>query len=510
MWGMDMWFNEGIGVPKSSTLPPVSDMILPTERSNWKVQMKEKRISERDYQEMALREESHVFDHKAFSISGKGVQKIGVAFANADGGDFIVGIADVKESPDVNLRWQGHSIEDFNGHIQALSEITPTLFSEYTLLSVEGRSGHVLLVAIEKSAEVHRTAAGLVYQRKGAQSLKLTDDQIQELSFAKGATSFEDYTVSSTRAEEVFESKQLATFLGSYAPHSEPLEFVLNQNLIDRTSLDPRVAGIVLFCDNPPAFMPRKCSVRITRYTTKNDDPERDSLESSETLEAPLYPLIKQAVEKVTSIMSSVNVWTVSGLKTLEYPSEAIWEIIANAFIHRDYSISDDIQILIFNDRIEVLSPGRLPGHVTPENILNTRFARNSKIVRTLSRYPNPPNRDLGEGLNTAFQKMKDWKLRPPQISQDDSHVRVVIPHISLASATDAILEFLQHHDTITNRQAREMTGIRSENAMKNEFYKLRDRGRLEMVPDKKGSSAAWQLPNSDQDGDDQWVQSQE
>jgi ATP-dependent DNA helicase RecG len=246
--------------------------------------------------------------------------------------------------------------------------------------------------------------------------------------------------------------------------------------------------------------MPRKCAVRITRYKTKEDDPERDHLESSVTIKGPLYNIIKQTVDKVTEIMSTVNVWTTTGLQTLQYPHEAIWEIIAHAFIHRDYSISDDVQILIFDDRISVVSPGRLPGYVTPKNILSARFSRNSKIVRTLAKYPDPPNKDLGEGLNTAFQRMKDWKLRPPDITEDDNYVHVVIPHIALASATDSILEFLISHPTITNRQAREITGIRSENAMKNEFYKLRDAGKLEMVPELKGSSAAWRIANAHTD----------
>lgn len=142
--------------------------------------------------------------------------------------------------------------------MQALSEIKPTLSDEYVLVSVDGRPGHVLLVTIEKSAEAHKTAANDVNQRKGAQSLKLSNEQVQEMSFAKRATTFEDFTVSSTRAEQVFESGQMTSFLASYAPHSEALEFVINQNLVDRTSLDPRVAGIMLFCDNPAAFMPRK------------------------------------------------------------------------------------------------------------------------------------------------------------------------------------------------------------------------------------------------------------
>jgi ATP-dependent DNA helicase RecG len=459
--------------------------------------MKTKMVSEADYIALAEKDENHFFDHKAIAISGKKVQKIATAFANADGGDFIIGIADVAEQLFVAQRWQGAAPESFNSHIQALNEIKPSLQADYLFLTCEGKAGQVLQVTVEKSPDVHRTASGDVYLRKGAQSLKLNDDQIKELSFAKGATSFEDYLVPSVLPDEVVDSPVLAGFLEGYAPQTAPYDFAFGQNLIDRTTFDPRVAGILLFSESPSAFMPRKCAVRITRYKTKEDDPERDHLESSVTIEGPLYSIIRQTVDKVTEIMSTVNVWTTTGLQTLQYPPEAIWEIIANAFIHRDYSISDDVQILIFDDRISVISPGRLPGYVTPKNILSARFSRNSKIVRTLAKYPDPPNKDLGEGLNTAFQRMKDWKLRPPEITEDDNYVHVVIPHIALASATDSILEFLASHPTITNRQARDITGIRSENAMKNEFYKLRDAGKLEMVPELKGSSAAWRLKSS-------------
>ncbi|HEY3627945.1 MAG TPA: hypothetical protein VGL00_16775, partial [Terracidiphilus sp.] len=100
----------------------------------------------------------------------------------------------------------------------------------------------------------------------------------------------------------------------------------------------------------------------------------------------------------------------------------------------------------------------------------------------------------LGEGLNTAFQKMMEWKLRRPEICEDGNYVRVVIPHTPLATPAEAILEFLSHNPMITNRQAREITGIRSENTMKREFYALRDAGVIEMIPELKGSSAAWRL----------------
>jgi ATP-dependent DNA helicase RecG len=254
------------------------------------------------------------------------------------------------------------------------------------------------------------------------------------------------------------------------------------------------VSAALLFHPCPSAVIPRKCAVKITRYETKEDDPERDHLAEQITIEGALYPLINETVHAVEKIMSSVKIWTPDGLKNLNYPPEAIWEVIVNALIHRDYSISDDTQILIYNNRIEVLSPGRLPGYVTVENILDARYARNSKIVRTLNRYKEAPNKDLGEGLNTTFQKMKEWGLKSPSITEEGNYFKVTLPHIPLAAPTEAILNFLKNNDTIANQQARDITGIKSENLVKVEFYKLRDEGFIERVPGLKGPKSAWQL----------------
>jgi ATP-dependent DNA helicase RecG len=459
--------------------------------------MNRKTLTEKDVASLLTRDEDHFFDRKALTASGRTVQKIAVAFSNADGGEFVVGIADEADEPVPENRWNGAGkVEDFNAHIQALNEIKPPLpNAEFSVLEASGRKGLVLLVRVEKSSEVYQTADGTVYIRKGAQSLPVKEhERILELQFAKDAASFEDQILPNTPTEEVSEGIELQKFLSEYSPKSDPLEFALNQNLVDRKTWEPKVAGILLFNDSPAAVMPRKCSVKVVRYETKEDDPERDHLKSTVTLEGPLYPLIHETVKVVTDTMSSVAVWSTTGLKTLQYPPEAVWEIIVNAIIHRDYAISDDVQVRIFDNRIEVISPGKLPGYVSVQNILNVRYSRNSKIVRNLARYPSPPNKDLGEGLNTAFQKMKEWRLREPEIVEDGNYVRVTIPHIPLAAPTEAILEFLKHNPTITNRQAREITGIRSENLVKIEFYKLRDEDLLEMVPDLKGPAAAWRL----------------
>jgi len=356
-------------------------------------------------------------------------------------------------------------------------------------------STYVLHIQVEKSQSVHQTADGTVYERKGAQSLPIKDaSKITALGFAKGASSYEDMQVDAAEAEDIVDSDEIKIFLSEYAPKTDPLDLSISKNLIDRKTFKPKACGLLLFANDPSGVFPKKCSVKIIRYETKEDDPERDHLSFTETVEGPLYTLIKKSVERVTEIMSSISVWTTEGAKSMQYPPETLWEIVVNAIIHRDYSVSDDVQIIIFDNRIEVLSPGRLPGFVNRENILDVRYARNPKIVGILSKYKDAPNKDIGEGLNTAFQKMKEWKMRSPEILEEGNYLRVIIPHASLATPQEAIIEFLSKNDTITNKQARDITGIKSENAVKSEFYKLRDTGKIEMIPELKGNKAAWRM----------------
>ncbi|MBC6610972.1 putative DNA binding domain-containing protein [Hymenobacter sp. BT507] len=458
--------------------------------------MKTLTISGNDALELSTKEESHFYDRKAAEIKPASLQKHAVAFANADGGDVIIGIADDKDEPDPVKRWKGlKDVEDFNSIFQVLAEVNPSITYSATFLVCPEKPGVILRLTIEKSDKVHSTSDKTVYVRRSAQSLPLKDPiKIQELSFAKGESSFEDYIINDAVPEDIFDSKEIRNFLKDYSPHTDPIDFTVGQNLVNRKDFSPRSAGILLFADNPSVVIPRKCAVKITRYETSDLDPTRDHLREQYSLEGPLYSLIQETVDKITQVMADVVTWTARGLHAVAYPPETIWEIVVNALIHRDYSISDDVHVLVFDNRIEVLSPGKLPGYVTVDNILEARFSRNSKIVRTLNRYKNPPNKDMGEGLDTAFKRMSEMQLSEPIIRVENNYVRVIISHTKIASAEVSILDFLQHNTQITNSIVRNMTGIRSENTVKDVFYKLSKRNIIERVPGLNGNLAAWRL----------------
>lgn len=143
-------------------------------------------------------------------------------------------------------------------------------------------------------------------------------------------------------------------------------------------------------------------------------------------------------------------------------------------------------------------SPGRFPGHITLENILEEQSARNPEIIRLISKFPDPPNKDVGEGLKAAFEAMYKLRLKKPEITERENSVLVILKHEGLASPEQMVMDYLQTHEKITNSIGRDLTGIKSENSMKDVFYRLRDRKDIEQVPGKKGRSSAWKKRESE------------
>ena len=147
----------------------------------------------------------------------------------------------------------------------------------------------------------------------------------------------------------------------------------------------------------------------------------------------------------------------------------------------------------MFDNRVEVQSPGRLPAHVTVDNILDERFARNGTIVRLINKFPNPPNKDVGEGLNTAFAAMTKLGLKVPLIVERETVVLVSIRHEPLASPETLILEHVEAKGRIRNKEAREICHIGADYIVKTIFGRLTDRGLLQKVAGTDRATTAYE-----------------
>lgn len=425
-------------------------------------------------------EENHFNDFRAKDITGKKFSKIVSAFANASGGDVYVGI---REENDTKIKhWEGFSnIEEANSFIQIMESL-PTVEKYYELefLKHPTLATYVLRITIFKTQSVVRTTDGKVFVRKGAQSLPVdTPEKQRRLELDKGITSFENEPVGESRISDAVDSEVYDFFASTIIPEVEPIKWLTKQRLVNNDKLT--VAGEMLFADEPQICLPKRSSIKVFRYKTSGGA-DRDTLaEQPITIEGCAYHQIYNAVAKTKEIIESIKRLG-EGFETIEYPEETLHEIITNAVLHRDYSIATDIQIRVFDNRVEVESPGKLPGYVTTENILDAQAARNPKMVRLINKFPSAPNKDVGEGLNTAFEAMTKLRLKVPQIEEKENSVLVTIKHEKLASPEELIVGYLLEHDTIKNGTGRTVTGIKSENTMKNVFYRLRDRGFIKLV----------------------------
>lgn len=103
-----------------------------------------------------------------------------------------------------------------------------------------------------------------------------------------------------------------------------------------------------------------------------------------------------------------------------EYPEFAWFEGMINAIIHRRYdNQGDHIRIKMFDDRLEISSPGVLPASVTLENIKEERYSRNPKLAAALTQYKWV--RESNEGVGRIFDEMKDYFLDDPVYSEPNN-----------------------------------------------------------------------------------------
>ena len=316
---------------------------------------------------------------------------------------------------------------------------------------------------------------------------------MKRLEYSKGIRSFETHPVDAP-LDYVTNSEAIIKFMLDVVPSAEPEQWLRKQLLIRDDK--PTVASILLFADEPQAALPKQSTVKIYRYATTDAVGTRAMLQGQPvTIEGNAYDAIHGAVETTVKTVEGIRMMGPGGMEPVNYPEVTLHEIMTNAVLHRDYSVADDIHVRVFDNRIEVQSPGVLPAHITTINILEERFARNGAVVRWINKFPNPPNKDVGEGLRTAFDAMRSLKLKPPQITQTSSAVIVSIRHERLASPEEMILEYLQTNSEISNSIVRDLTGIGSENKVKRTFQRMIKAGELESIPGRSQRAAAYRLP---------------
>lgn len=429
--------------------------------------------------------EDHFNDFKSKQIAPAKLQETFVAFANSDGGDIYVGIEDssVKGERIIGFNTQ----EEANALVTVLlEETTPAVENVVTEFLETEKKGLVLHFNIPKSPKVHYTTAGDCYIRVNASKKKIKGERITQLSYAKGAEPYEKKIVEDADVEDIIKGEPLSNYMTRVSTSITPELFLKKQQLLTKKGAErfPNVGCILLFDEDAQATMNTRCAVKVYRLRTIEKDYKREQLqEMPVTIIGTIEDVIKKTIEKVEEYINGASFRDGDKLIKLLYPSEALKEILVNAVIHRDYSLNDDIHVRIFDNRIEVQSPGRLPGYMTVENLYTERFSRNPNIVRMLHNLPNPVNHDIGEGLDTAKNELKKAGLVDPSFEESENAFVVTIKHQRLASIEDVILNYFTENpgSSLTNKLVRQLSGEDDMQKVKIALQKLRSMGQIKL-----------------------------
>ncbi|PTI73228.1 ATP-dependent DNA helicase RecG [Staphylococcus succinus] len=354
------------------------------------------------------------FDRKEAKIDDRKLLSHIVGFANAEGGTLVIGISD-----------DGHVTGCKNNNNRDLETIKRLINNglvpsiEFNIEEIEIlNDDYILEINIEPKTDsvVYVRDSENVYLRQSDSTDKLKHNQIVSLEYDKGQRSFED------ELNLDFEEEDLDRSL------FDDYRTAMNTNQSDYEILNVRTAtnkkgysnaAILMFAKNPCKYIPN-ARVRFIRYEgTIQETGSRLNIIKDQSFDHPLPILIEEVSKLVSSQLRDFNSLDRNGkfITVPEYPEFAWLEGLVNAVVHRDYSLTGDcIKISMYDDRLEIFSPGKLPNMVKINNLKYTRFSRNPRIARLMADYGYV--KELNEGVKRIYDEMKEYFLNDPEYSE--------------------------------------------------------------------------------------------
>lgn len=354
-------------------------------------------------------------------------------------------------------------------HKEFAPPLRPVTINEIEIINRDGSEDKILIIHVQKGQDVHSLKKGDTFVRNGRLNHKIGSEEITRLRYEKGAIKYEDEVTVSLGIDEL-DGSLLDTYMrDTNSLQQDKWQFLKDNGLATRVKKDWRLhkAGALLFANNPTIALKSKCGVKISHYYGKerNYSGEPNFVTRPFTIEGPLLHQIQKTVQYFQDTVKSSPPKLVgpSFLPSLLIPEWAFQEAITNAVIHRNYFLVDDIQVRIFDDRIEIESPGTYPGYITPRNIRRERFARNPVIQRVLNRFSAAPNLDIGEGVDRIFQVMREKNLYEPlyfPAAHRPNTVLLVLFNMQKIDYWDSVSNYLDDNVRVNNQKVREITGI--------------------------------------------------
>ena len=424
-----------------------------------------------------------------------------VAFANGGGGTALIGVAG-------RVRPRIEGVNDLvaaeEAALEAALACTPPLVLPLPRV-VNAPTGTVLLLEVPPGLPHVYSLHGKYLRREGPSNTPLPPHALRQLLHDRGEVGWERMQPDNS----VIDDLNLAKINTYVARIGTPAEVDSSGWLFRRGCLaraasgayHPTNAGMLLFADATERDYPQ-CEITLVRYTGSEMSDEFERVDIRTTLPEQ----VRRAELWLGEHMRRGS--RMIGLERedwMEYPSAAVREALVNAVAHRDYTVrGEGIRIAMFIDRLEVYSPGRLPGHVTIDNIAEERFSRNETLVQVLADLGLIER--LGYGIDRMQRQMAEAGLPPPEFRETAAGFLVTLRGKGVALSADpsvdtsaweaqglnerqiGALVFLSDNRRITNRDLQEQSPEISPETIRRDLADLVERGLILKIGQKRAT----------------------
>jgi len=419
-----------------------------------------------------------------------------VAFANGDGGVIVLGL-DEQGNPGETI-WE----EEAEAALRTAAGLCrPPVTSQWQ--ATETDQGVLISIQVKRSMELHSLDDGRILIRSGSQNRLLSGIEISQLAASKTTADIEaDVVPGATQSD--FDKAILDEYLAKREARGASRIGPLSELLFEIGAVDPHgnptVAGILLFGRNPQAFLPQSgvVFVKFPSVEPRGDD-GRAGYGRRDEISGPLPRVVERTWNIIWEEMRvGAVVNDLQREELTEYPAFAVREALVNAAAHRDYRLRGRrIEIRMYSDRMEVISPGALPGYITVDNIVEEHFSRNPRLVSGLFQWGYIE--ELGLGIDRMIEEMVQAGHPPPEfiatphlftVKLSNERKRKAVPRWtrSMNERQTRAITYVRDQGSITNREYLKLCPDVSSETIRLDLVDLVERGLLLKIGSKKGT----------------------
>lgn len=358
------------------------------------------------------------------------------ALANTEGGIILIGVSDSGEIKGLSAD-QIHKLNQWISNA-ASQHIKPPISPLTEIVAIGNQN--ILVVKIPSGySKPYYTNEGVAYVKMGADKRIAPPEEILRLFQSSGKIYADESPVPGSTLNDINETSlktllinkfrnkfsslnvdellkwPLDQFLSAIDENINLVKLLQNMKLSEGDVLT--LAGLLLIGINPQKYKPL-FSIKCISFFG-NDISGVHFRDKEDLFEGNLLTLYSRAMDFVIRNLKQIQVQEgFNSLGQLEIPKEVLEEIIVNALVHRDYYISSSIQIFIFDNRIEIISPGRLPNTLNENNVkFYTSIARNP-IIYSNCAFAGLPFTGIGSGIPRAISLYPNIKLINDKVNE--------------------------------------------------------------------------------------------